>query len=275
MLRRARSLSVLGLVLAACGLEETGAGPAAGGSGGGTSGGSGGGSGGGGVAGSGGAPGGGSGGALGGASGSGGSAGSDAALDAPSDAPPGDATPDADAEADAASDGGIVTALAGARIELPCTAVTSSVACVASQVSKTFAFEGQLGTSYDVTLRFRGVVEENAYSCAAKVGSFCSGGSPVVAGWNVFSIKVGDPAQIYYLNAGTAGVLHCWPLDYQATIPIKGGAAIELAGDAIDGQQVRNIDAANNPIVVPGVSPAPQAYDGQFVQIDVVSIQAK
>jgi hypothetical protein len=29
------------------------------------------------------------------------------------------------------------------------------------------------------------------------------------------------------------------------------------------------------PIVVPGVSPDPAAYDGQFVQIDVVSIQAK
>lgn len=278
-----RGIVLLSLVAVACSVEESGAGPASGGAGGsGAQGGTGGlltgGSGGaplGGAGGIGSASGAGGAGGIGGASGSGGvEAGSDASsdveLDVGSDAPN-----DADASSDAAGDAGFVTALHGSRVELPCAGVISSSLCNAGTSSKSFPFEGKSGVSYDLTLRIRGVVEQNGYTCVVKTDYFCTGGAPAGAGWSVFSVKVADPPQTYYLNAGAAGILHAWPLDYQATITVKGGALVQLSGDSIDGQQLRNLNSSNVPIVVAGVSPDPAAYDGQFVQIDVVSILPK
>lgn len=226
---------------------------------------------------------GGTGGTTGGAAGSGGLGAAGGSLptggqggDASSTEAGPDATPDvvteADAPSDVAPDAPFTTQLQGARIELPCKGVISSVACSADQTTDVFAFEGQPGVTYSVTLRFRGVVEQTTYAGGVQDGYFYTGGTVGVAGWNTFSIKVASPAQTYWLNAGAAGTLHCFLIDYTRTIKITGGANITLNGDALDGQQVRNFDGTNKPIVVPEIPPAPAAYDGQFVYIDVISI---
>ncbi|HEY0253423.1 MAG TPA: hypothetical protein VGC41_17940, partial [Kofleriaceae bacterium] len=61
-------------------------------------------------------------------------------------------------------------------------------------------------------------------------------------------------------------------LDYQHVVPIDGGATVTLTADPQDGAEVQNIDTSGTPIVVPDIAPAPAAYDGQFVQMDVISI---
>ena len=50
------------------------------------------------------------------------------------------------------------------------------------------------------------------------------------------------------------------------------GAKVSLYASAVDGNlsQIRNNTA--NPIVVPGVPPAPLPYDGQFIQMDVIDV---
>jgi len=45
-----------------------------------------------------------------------------------------------------------------------------------------------------------------------------------------------------------------------------------LEAASINDLQVENVDASGTPFVVPGVAPAPAPYDGQFVQVDVVSV---
>jgi hypothetical protein len=40
----------------------------------------------------------------------------------------------------------------------------------------------------------------------------------------------------------------------------------------VDGFQLANRDAAGNPIVIAGVPPAPTAFDGQFIQMEVLSV---
>lgn len=47
-----------------------------------------------------------------------------------------------------------------------------------------------------------------------------------------------------------------------------------LTASTADGDtlQIKNIDANNEPIVVPDVSPYPSACDGQFIQMDVVKV---
>ena len=53
---------------------------------------------------------------------------------------------------------------------------------------------------------------------------------------------------------------------------MDGGARVRLSGRVFDGRQIRNMDIAGEPIVIDGVPPFPGVFDGQFIQMDVVSI---
>ena len=167
---------------------------------------------------------------------------------------------------------GVADVLDGLRWELPCITQTTQVACTATMTSSSQVFGGTPGTTYLVTLRVRGVVEQNQYTGGSQNGYLYTGGSPDNAGWNVHSLTVSSPAQTYYFNAGTTGVLYCHALDYQVTLPIDGGTLIVATANAMDGQQVRNIDQNEQPIVIPNVPPAPASYDGQFIQTDVMGV---
>jgi hypothetical protein len=94
----------------------------------------------------------------------------------------------------------------------------------------------------------------------------------VTVGYNIYSLEVGAPAATYYLNAGQSGPRRCFPIDYTETIPMQGATTLTLIGDPVDGVQIINVDDAGKPNVVPDVPPAPAAFDGQFIQMDVVSV---
>ena len=65
-------------------------------------------------------------------------------------------------------------------------------------------------------------------------------------------------------------------LDHEISLIIDDGATVQLStGSGGDDLQTINQDDLDDPIVIPGVPPAPAAYDGQFVQMDVVSIMKK
>ena len=54
------------------------------------------------------------------------------------------------------------------------------------------------------------------------------------------------------------------------------GAEVTLEAESFDLRQMRNRgDADGPPIVVPGVAPAPDWYDGQFIQMDVVTVERR
>lgn len=57
------------------------------------------------------------------------------------------------------------------------------------------------------------------------------------------------------------------------TIPIKGGATVFLEAHAIDAAEILNRDDASQPIIPAGVPPAPDPYNGQFIQMDVISVE--
>jgi hypothetical protein len=85
-------------------------------------------------------------------------------------------------------------------------------------------------------------------------------------------MTVADPEQHFFFNySPTTGHVH-FTLDYEVTVQIRGGSDVtfEVDGDGSvpDGHQVSNFDE----LVVPDVPPAPEWYDGQFVQLDVVSV---
>jgi hypothetical protein len=180
----------------------------------------------------------------------------------------------------------IAGALNGLRWELPCTNGGGICATVPA-VTLTTALNGASGQVYDVTLRFRGVVEEEAYDTAdagdaatpqsggINAQLFQAGGSPVNTSANVYELAVDNPPQTFFLNSSVSGVPYVVPLDYTVTIPMQGAAHLQLVADPVDGLEYSNIGQDGGAVIPPGVPPAPNAFDGQFVQMDVLSVAAR
>jgi len=191
------------------------------------------------------------------------------------DATPPDA-PDAGDHADAGdtTDANVAATLDGLRWELPCTQSTGdpTVCETLPSVSTSATMGGVPGAIYDVTLRFRGLVEISTYAGGSASGCWQIGGAPPPGSTiNVYGLDVSSPGQAYFVNQGVSHRVVV-TLDYTETVPIAAGATVTLHADSRDSYELRNVDALGQPIVVPGVAPAPVAFDGQFVQMDVISV---
>ena len=199
----------------------------------------------------------------------GGSGGSDPTADAPGSL---------DGTGGAADADPIAGALDGLRWDLPCLADTTPELCTTSPtVSSSATLAGDAATTYDVTLRFRGVVEPKTYTGGTRDEWFQTGGTPAGDTANIYRLVVSAPEATYYVNAGTTRAstdLFCATFDYEATIPIAGGATVTLEAESLDDLQIQNRDEAGAPYVIADVPPAPAPFDGQFVQMDVVSVSA-
>jgi hypothetical protein len=175
----------------------------------------------------------------------------------------------------------VAATLSGLRWELPCTAAHGSVNCACPALdTKQTTLAGTAGKSYRVTLHFRGIVEEKTYTGATSgqaTGSsnaslFIAGGTPSGDTWNIYSLVVSSPAQTFYLNAGASGTDQTQLIDYRATVTMAAGALVTLSANSVESVETFNRDGSGTPVVVAGVPPAPLAYDGQFVQVDVEAV---
>lgn len=131
-------------------------------------------------------------------------------------------------------------------------------------------FEGEKGKRYKVTLRIRGVVEPMMYKDGKMDGEhFYIGGEPNNATYNIYKIAISSPPSHYFLNRQDKVGHKIFTIDYTKTIEIDGGAAVTFVGDGQNGQMIANFDK----LVVPDVAPAPKPFHGQFVQVNVVSVE--
>jgi len=160
------------------------------------------------------------------------------------------------------------------RWEMPCKPGYNGNICSAvdQRPIKTATLGGQKDQLYEVKLRFRGVVEQNSYTDGVQEDYLYIGGRSNNRNYNIYKLHISEPEQTYFLNAGKAGIRHAWPIDYTKTIKVKGGATVTLSADAQDGALVINTDNSGNPIVVADVPPYPEAYNGQLIQMDVISV---
>lgn len=133
-------------------------------------------------------------------------------------------------------------------------------------------FGGKASCTYDVTLHVRGVVEpKNFTGGTVNFDHFQTGGTPVKNDYNFYSLHVSDPEATYTFNRHEKKVGHyTFPIDYQVTIPVRGHAKLTMG--AYDSNDVAI--ANHEHFVVAGLPPAPQPFDGQFFQLDVVSVKA-
>jgi hypothetical protein len=133
-------------------------------------------------------------------------------------------------------------------------------------------FGGHTGTLYEVTLRVRGVVEpKNFTGGEVQQEHFQIGGTPVADHYNFYSLHVSNPDVTYNFNRNADKVGHyTFAVDYVVTIPIRGGATVTMGAYDLNDVAIAN----HQQFVIPGVPPAPAVFDGQFFQLDVVSIKA-
>lgn len=167
----------------------------------------------------------------------------------------------------------VAEVLDGLRWELPCTNPRDQICDTLDEVRDSVVAGGEAGARYAVTLRFRGVVETARYDGGTVMGRFVVGGEHYEGAWNLYALEVTSPPQTYFLNGNTEGDYFCVAIDYTQEILLDARSRVQLVADAVEGRQIQNLDRDENPIVIPGVAPFPDPYDGQFVQMDVVSVR--
>ncbi|MDE0570731.1 MAG: hypothetical protein OSB44_08615 [Verrucomicrobiales bacterium] len=133
-------------------------------------------------------------------------------------------------------------------------------------------FGGETGKRYQVTLRFRGIAEPMMYKGGEKDGEyFYIGGAPNNGTYNIYKIEISSPKSHYYLNRQNNVGHSIFTVDYEKTIEIDAGATVTLSGDGQNGRLITNFDK----LVVPGIAPAPKPFNGQFIQMNVVTVKEK
>lgn len=187
--------------------------------------------------------------------------------------------------------------LAGLRWELPCSMPTSWIGCPCNDPDDQIAIMGgTVGVTYDVTLRFRGIIELKGVSGGTWVGPLFANqdnavhvranqdGTPIEevnGGFNRYSLIVSNPSATFWLNAGQVRSTDAtqdlnpadwWitKVDYTITIQIVGGATVTLRANSSDGAEFKNIDFFN--FTIPEIPPYNNVYSGQFLEMDVVSV---
>jgi len=130
-------------------------------------------------------------------------------------------------------------------------------------------FGGDPGKRYKVTLRVRGVVEPMMYKDGQMDGDlFYIGGAPNNATYNIYELSVSAPESHYFFNRQDKVGHHIFTIDYTKTIEIQGGATLTFHGDGQNGRMITNFLK----LVVPEIPPAPQPYNGQFIQLNVTDV---
>jgi hypothetical protein len=167
--------------------------------------------------------------------------------------------------------------LAGLSWKLPCLGPSPPSSCTcAESTTSSIVFHGAPSGQYNALLLARGVVETKLYTGGTNDGAFWQvGGSPVNDQWNVYQLEISDPPQVYYINRNNSGseISAVTTIDYQKTVQINAGATLTLTASSIDGSEISNssnLEAVDNNPALPIV--VMQPYDGQFAQIDALSV---
>lgn len=167
---------------------------------------------------------------------------------------------------------GGISFFSGLSWTLPCTDRFGSGVCgCAPQQLSTHVVGGSPATTYNVSVRVRGIVETKIYtggvatSSPFAVKNATGDGNYLV---NNYTLEISSPAATYFLNhMAFDNQVHA--LDYHLDIAINGGATMTLRAVTVDNQEHNNVaglsvtdDDLAHPIIVA------QPYVGQFLQID-------
>ena len=152
--------------------------------------------------------------------------------------------------------------------------------CLHKQLlEKPFTFGGKAGVVYNVKLRIRGIFEpttiQGGETPLADHPYYQVGGTVRAREWSAWHIEVSEPKQTYWLNHYPKVGHIIYKEDFEATIPVAGGAAVVVR--VVDGndRQIDNSEPGktDRQQIIAGVVDTPLA--GQMLRLDVVSVAVK
>ena len=185
----------------------------------------------------------------------------------------------------------IAQGLDGLRVDDPCTGTPdTSNGAVCNHVvltnggfksAKDVTITGTTGTTYDVTLRIRGIVEPTQIDGGMRTDTstfkyqnmtwrkvpFTIGGTVNRGDYSQWRITVANPKQEYYLNDYQTVGHYIFALDYEVTIPIAANSKVTLDGTDTNEREIVNYEK----YTVEGI-PGSMNY-GQFIQCNLVSVK--
>ncbi len=143
-------------------------------------------------------------------------------------------------------------------------------------VDKELSLGGDPTKLYDVELRIRGVMENHDYGGqGTKQGDWVlvGGDLPAPGAIHVFGFTVRDPEETYFFNSwnDTSDPARIIAMDYTVTLPMRGGGQVRV----FEYDDIGKIWSNAEGLKIEGISPYPEAFDGQFMQVDVVSVKAR
>ncbi len=143
-------------------------------------------------------------------------------------------------------------------------------------VDKELSFGGDPAKVYDVELRIRGVMENHDYGAqGTKQGKWVlvGGALPKPGAIHVFGFTVHDPDETYFFNSwnDTSDPARIIAMDYTVTLGMRGGTKVRV----FEYDDIGKIWANAEGLKLEGLPPYPDAFDGQFMHVDVLSVNAR
>ena len=147
------------------------------------------------------------------------------------------------------------------------------------RVEREITIGGQAASTYEVTLRVRGLFEPTTINGGSAPLQdhryFKVGGTVAAADYSQWHIEVSSPAQTYWLNHYPSTAHLIYQEDFEATITVAGGAKVVVG--ATDGND-RQIDNAEEGLAdrrrrIEGVTD--EVLDGQMLRLDVIDVAVK
>ena len=195
------------------------------------------------------------------------------------------AAPEIRSSAQAGRGAALTTAAAGFHelfLHDPCTGEypPQPDTCLHKQLlEKRFTFGGTPDAVYDVRLRIRGIFEPTTITGGEtpypEHPYYQVGGTVRARDWSAWHIEVSNPKQTYWLNHYPKVSHTIYAEDFEATIPVAGGAAVVVR--MVDGndRQIDNGEAGrpDRMQIIKGVQDHP--LDGQMLRLDVIRVTAR
>ena len=185
----------------------------------------------------------------------------------------------------------IAPGLDGLRVDDPCAGTPdTSTGAVCNHAMPTGAgfksakdvtIAGTPGTTYDVTLRIRGIVEPTQIDGGMRLDTttfkyqnmtwrkvpFTIGGTVNRGDYSQWRITVANPKQEYFLNDYQTVGHYIFALDYQVTIQVAANSKLTLDGTDTNEREIVNYEK----YTIDGI-PGSMNY-GQFIQCNVISVK--
>jgi len=152
--------------------------------------------------------------------------------------------------------------------------------CLHNQLlEKPFTFGGKPGVVHDVRLRIRAIVEPTTIADGEtpypERPYYKVGGTVRARDWSAWHIEVSEPKQTYWLNHYPKVSHTIYAEDFEATIPVAGGAAVVVR--VIDGndRQIDNSEPGrpDRLQIIKGV--VDKLLAGQMLRLDVIGVTAR